>query len=990
MALAGPVVTDAYAKLPAGRIVQPMTKIKTAGRADPLFPIVGIGASAGGLEAVSRLLSQLPIDTGMAFVVVQHLDPTRESLLPMILQKATKMPVAHAKNGMTIEPNQVYVIPPNTHMIVSGTKLKLIPRPEGVHALAVNCFLNSLAEQRGNKAIAVILSGSASDGALGVQAIKSEGGIVFAQDEESAGHFGMPQSAAATGTVDFILPPEQIAAELSRVVLHPILSPNISLLFEDSKSLGQIFLMLRRTTGVDFNLYKPSTIKRRLMRRLLLNKFERLDQYAKHLVKNPEEVRALHDDLLIHVTHFFREPKTLAVLRTKVFPRILKNSTPDAPIRAWIAGCSSGEEAYSFAIELLDFLSERDNINPIQIFATDISEIALERARAGIYSEDIRNYVSPRLLRRFFTKVDRGYAIIKRVRDSCVFARQDLTKDPPFANVDFISCCNVLIYLSPSAQKQILPMFHYALRPSGALMLSTAETVGEFGSLFTQVDKKCRLYYKKPSATRIQFPVKLQHFSTHAEEAAVKAKAVAQAGWPETDVQKVAERILLSRYAPAGVIVSGDLTILHFRGHVNRYLEPATGKASFSLLKMLPAHSAAMMSSLIQKAKKSDSPARASGIKLGDDDDSRTKKTTIEVLPFRLPISGELFFIVLFEDEASPSGRTNGSRGALAKRLEQTTPPEGDVVKRLKNELTSTRGYLQTIAEEHEASNEELKAANEEIISSNEELQSTNEELEIAKEELQAANEELSTVNEELQTRNGDLGLLNDDLLNLISSVHLPIVMVATDLRIRRFTPMAEKVMNLIPGDVGRPIGDIKFKINLPNIEEIIHTVIDTVTTKELEVRDQQGHSYAVRVRPYKTSEHKILGAIIVFIDNDPIERNTGGVKDVSALETVLDMDIAHLAILDDNMRVKAIGRRMYQAFGITENSVGQSLFEIEGGRWNVPALRSHLERLAAEGKRFSKVPIRIKNQDLSFTARRIKSDGDVPPLILLNIDDPA
>ncbi len=848
-----------------------MSPRPAAATAAPAFPIVGIGASAGGLEAGSRLLSHLPISTGMAFVVVQHMDPARESLLPMILQKSTSMPVAQARDGGLIAPNCVYVIPPNTHMVVRGGRLKLLPRPEGMHGLSVNCFLNSLAEEMGNKAIAVILSGTASDGALGIQAIKSEGGLVFAQDEISAGYAGMPQSAAATGVVDFILPPEKIAEELANVALHPALSASVTGLVRDVKSLAQIFHMLRRDSGVDFSLYKPSTIERRLLRRLMLHKLKNLAQYRKLMGKNSEEVHALHDDLLIHVTRFFREPKSVAALRAKAFPRILKGLSDDAPIRVWVAGCSTGEEAYTLAISLFDFLSERDSLNPVQIFATDISDATLERARAGVYSAEIVGQIPPRLLRRFFVKVDRGYEIVKRVRDACVFARQDLTKDPPFANVDLISCCNVLIYLGTTAQSRILPMFHYALRPSGVLLLGGAETVGEFGGLFAAADKKGRLYWKKPSTARTQIPLGAGFAVARPDVPPTKGKVPVAAGWPETGVQKIAESLLLARFAPAGVIVDGDLKVLHFRGQVGRYLEPGSGKADLNLLKMLPAETASQLSALIQKVRKSDASAKRSGVGLADDEARRPKKISIEAIPFRLPISGERFFIVLFEDDLPlPSG---GKESALVRRAATAPRPDGPAIKRLKNELASTRGYLQGVVEEHEAANEELKAANEEITSSNEELQSTNEELETAKEELQAANEELRTVNEELQTRNGDLGALNDDLLNLISNVHLPIIMVSGDLRIRRFSPAAEKVMNLIPGDVGRPIGDIKPKLALPDLEEIIHGVVETVTARELAVRDDDGHSYSLRIRPYKTADNKIDGAVIVFMDNDSLPR---------------------------------------------------------------------------------------------------------------------
>ena len=828
-----------------------------------LFPIVGIGASAGGLEAVSRLLGGLPANTGMAFVLVQHLDPTRASLLPEILQKVTSMPVVQARDRLLIAPNSVYIIPPNTHMTVRGRSLRLVPRPTGVHAMSVNCFLTSLAEECGNQAVAVILSGTASDGALGVQAIKSEGGVVFAQDEQSSGFFGMPESAAATGVVDFVLPPEKIAEELASMSRHPALSPDIEALFEDEDSLQKIFHVLRRGTGVDFSLYKPNTIKRRLLRRLMLHKLKGLARYRVLLEKNPDEVRALHDDLLIHVTRFFREPKAAATLRSKVFPRILKGLPRDAPIRAWVAGCSTGEEAYTLAIALFDFLGERDSMNPVQIFATDISDVALERARAGVYPEDIKRNMPPRLLRRFFTKVDRGYEIVKRVRDACVFARHDLTKDAPFANVDLISCCNVLIYLGQTAQKQILPMFHYALRPSGALMLGSSETVGEFGDLFAAADSRSRIFYKKTAAPRMRLALAQSRRPAPTEEE--RPKSAGRSGESGADVQKVAERILLGRYSPACVVVSGDMNVLHFRGHTSRYLEPATGSANLNLLKMLPAHAAEALNQMIKAARKSGAPVVRAGLDLGADGGTRRRLVTIEAVPFRLPISGERYFLVLFSDEPAASGAKRGRAPVPA----PASRPEGAAVKRLRAELASTRGYLQTIVEEHEAVNEELKSANEEIISSNEELQSTNEELEVAKEELQAANEELSTVNEELQSRNVDLGHLNGDLLNLIASVHLPIIMVSSDLRIRRFSAAAEQIMNLIPGDVGRPIGDVNPRVNVPNIEELIHDVLETATTKELEVRDHENRAYALRIRPYRTLENKIEGAVLVFIDHD-------------------------------------------------------------------------------------------------------------------------
>ncbi len=538
----------------------------------------------------------------------------------------------------------------------------------------------------------------------------------------------------------------------------------------------------------------------------------------------------------------------------------------------------------------------------------------------------------------------------------------------------------MLIYLAPAAQQRILPMFHYALRPSGGLLLSKSETVGEFANLFSPADKRCRLYFKKAAVSpgsRFTLP---QPAAVSARETTAKTKRVASSQWPETDVLKTAERLLLARFAPAGVIVSGDLNILHFRGRVNRYLEPAAGRASLTLTKMLPAHAAAAVKALIQKAKKRDAPCRANGLEVGGDR-TGAAETDIEVVPFRMPLSGERYFIVLFE-EPPPEGRPKGARGARFEPVRETVS-----VRRLKNELASARGYLQTIVEEHEAATEELKSANEEIVSSNEELQSTNEELEIAKEELQAANEELSTLNDELQSRNVELGQLNNDLTNLISSVHIPIVMVSGDLRIRRFTPSAERIMNLIPTDIGRPLEDIKPKVALPNIEEIVHDVIETMAAKELETADQEGRPYLLRVRPYRTADNKIEGAVITFIDNSQIRRGSSLVNEPSAFEAALELVREPLAILDAEMRVQAVSKSMYQAFGLTESQLGRSLFEIENGRWNVPALRSALEHVASQGHPMSRLRARVGERELEFSARRVRGTPPGPALVLLEID---
>jgi two-component system, chemotaxis family, CheB/CheR fusion protein len=916
------------------------------------FPVVGIGASAGGLEAVKRLLARLPGETGMAYVLVPHLSPDHESLLPSILQKATPMPIVPVTDGVKIAPNRLYVLPPNAHMSIAGGHLRLVPRPVTAGSpLVIDFFLRSLAQEQGRQAIAIILSGTASDGSIGVRAVKAEGGIVFAQDEQSAVHGGMPHSAAATGVVDFVLPPEGIAEELARIGRHPYLARGFrpGAAAGEETSRNKIFTLLRGATGVDFSFYKPSTIWRRLARRMVLLKLDRIEAYVELLERTPSELRALHDDMLIHVTHFFREPKTFELLEQKVYPKLVKNAAPGVPIRVWVPGCSSGEEAYSLAISLLDFLGERADANPLQVFATDVSDAAVEKARAGIFPEGIANDVEPRLLRRYFTRIDRGYQVSKRVRDTCVFAKQNLAKDPPFANIDLISCRNVLIYLGPALQKRIIPIFHYALKPNGTLVLGNAESVGEFGNLFTWGDRRQRVYFKKnvPNGPRLDFGAAFQQ----TDEPAVKIRSQAPTAWPESDAQKVADRMLLARFAPAGVVINGDLEILHFRGQINRYLEPASGKASLNLLKMLPDTCHADVRALIHKAKKAENSIRERGVRLGEE--GRTL-VTIEAIPFRVPISGETHFIVLFHDE---SGRKPGEVAAPAPARRQSKK-ERNAVERISRELSSTKAHLQAIIEEHEASNEELKAANEEIISSNEELQSTNEELETAKEELQAANEELTTLNEELQNRNVELSETNNDLLNLLANVHLAIVMVSNELRIRRFTPLAEKLLNLIPGDVGRPIGDIKPAFAIPGFEDLIGDVIENVAFKELEVQDKSGRWYSLRMRPYKTMENKIEGAVLVFVDIDAVKRGVLDLRESAAfVDTILQSVEAPMGVLDLDLNVKAANPAMT---GLLER----------------PELREELERQRRVRGTFEDAVIRSNGKTLQVAARKLAADG--------------
>jgi two-component system CheB/CheR fusion protein len=830
------------------------------------FPIVGIGCSAGGLEAFKQLLKGLPPNPGMAFVLVQHLDPGHESLLAKLLSKATDMQVSEVTEGMAVERNHVYVIPPNKTMGVLNGVLHLMAREEpGAKHLPIDFFLRTLAEESGSRAIGVILSGAASDGTLGLKAIKAEGGITFAQDERTAKYDSMPRSAIAAGCVDFVLPPEDIGRELARIGRHPYLGLSVPALAADlpaerEEDLPKIFLVLRHAKGVDFTYYKASTIKRRIARRMLVHKVENFKQYLKRLHGDPAEVQALFDDILIHVTGFFREPEAFQELKERIFPRIMQGKAPGAAVRVWIPGCSTGEEAYSIAIAYLEYAGDRATETHLQIFGTDIGEAAIEKARVGIYPESALSDVSADRLRRFFVKVQGGYQIAKSVREMCIFARQDLTKDPPFSKLDLVSCRNVLIYMGAVLQKKILSYFHYALQPTGFLLLGKSESISGFAELFAPAGRKHKIYSKRVTAVRPALDMVAPSHQERPHVAVLKAEPPIH-----FDVQKEADRLVLTHYVPAGLIVDANLHILQFRGHCGPYLAPLPGQATLSLLKMVRPEFAVELRTAIHRAQSQNDAVRKDGIRVKRN--GKEREVSLRVVPIK-GTGEERYYLVLFE-ESKVQGTVPEKR---AKNDKSTRPLEAEAG-RLRRELQTTREYLQSIIEEHEATNEELKSANEEILSSNEELQSTNEELETAKEELQSTNEELVTVNEQQQNRNFELAQLSDDLSNLLYGLNICVVMLAHDKRIRRFTPQAEKLLNLLPSDIGRPIDNIRPNVSLQDLEALIDEVTDTMTVKEKDVQDVEGRWYSMRIRPYRTLDNRIDGVVMIFLDIDPLRR---------------------------------------------------------------------------------------------------------------------
>lgn len=760
------------------------------------FPIVGIGASAGGLEAIQALLKALPQRLGMAVVLVPHLDPHHESAFAQILARCTTMPVITVADGMPVEPDRVYVIPPNYEMTIFEGVLHIRDRAEPRWAtVTIDLFLRSLAADQKSNAIGVILSGTGTDGTIGLTAIKGEGGITFAQDSESAKYDGMPTSAIAAGGVDFVLSPEAIARELVTIRQHPYVSgrPRSSAehAVEHSDAaihMGTIFRLLRRANNVDFSEYKTPTVERRIQRRMALTKVNALSEYAALLQRTPAEVQSLYHDLLINVTSFFRNPEAFEALKTVVYPELLKARVhSSAAIRVWVPGCSTGEEVYSHVISLVEFLSDRRVEIPIQVFGTDLSAEAIKQARAGVYKESIEADLGPVRLRRFFHKHDGAYQISKTIRDKCIFSTQNVFKDPPFSRMDLVSCRNVMIYLGQTLQRRVIPTFHYALNPQGFLMIGNTEGLLGVGSdLFEMADKKQKIYRKKMVATPLPLGMTINAPSSTPELAEVQPASLPprESVKLPAELQREADRLLLARYVPPAVVVNQDLEILQSRGKTSQFLELPTGKASLNLLKMARPGLMFELQAAIDEARKTgEESLRDAHVQVN----GTVGPATIRVVPFKAPLREQRNFLVVFEQRVASKPETSEPAAGGSHPAEAFSRDKQ--IAQLREELAATKEYLQAIIEAQEASNEELQSANEEIQSGNEELQSTNEELQTSKEELESANEELHTVNEEMQHRNELLTQFNNDLSNLLNSVNLPIVMVGADLSIRASHP---------------------------------------------------------------------------------------------------------------------------------------------------------------------------------------------------------
>ena len=866
---------------------RPIAEVEISGRPEETsqkpqgsFPIVGIGASAGGLAAFEAFFSGMPQDKepNMAFVLVQHLAPDHKSILTELIGRYTRMHVSEVTDGVVVQPNCAYIIPPNRDMaFLNGTLQLLEPASPRGQRLPINFFFRSLAQDQHERAICIVLSGTGSDGTLGLRSIKGEGGMAMAQTPESTEYDGMPRSAIATGLVDYVLPATEMAGHLIAYVAHAFGQgdqPFPAQLTKSEDALKKIFILLRAQTGHDFSQYKHNTIKRRIERRMAVHQIADLGGYVRFLQQTPVEVEAIFRDLLIGVTNFFRDPEAFAELEAKVIPSLFADKPVGTAVRIWICGCSTGEEAYSIAILLQEQMDRLKRHYILQIFATDIDNRAIDQARSGLYPASIAADISQERLERFFTPEADGSAfrINKVIRDLLVFSEQDVIKDPPFSKLDLISCRNLLIYMDSDLQKKIIPLFHYALSPGGRLFLGTSETVGEFVLLFSVLDRHAKLYQRKEDPANAQ-RLPLGRFTSPMTEEVTDQRRYGQAlGGGNISLREITERILLERYAPVSVLVSELGEILYLHGSTGRYLQMASGEPNVNILKMAREGLKRDLTIALRQAVREKNRVERPGLRVKTNGDYSTVNLTLLPIP-DLITAQNLYLVILEEIQGTePLLPTEpGSSGAETVEEKASADP---LVTALKQELQAKEEYLKSANEELETSNEELKSSNEEMQSVNEELQSTNEELETSKEELQSVNEELATVNTELQTKVLDLSRANNDMNNLLAGTGVGTVFVNFQLLIQRFTPSVTQVINLILSDVGRPVGHIVSNlVGYDNLVEDIKSVLESLIPKEVEVQTKEGVWFLLRIRPYRTLENVIEGAVITFFDISEIKR---------------------------------------------------------------------------------------------------------------------
>lgn len=950
------------------------------------FPIVGIGSSAGGLDALKSFFANVSTTSNIAYVSVSHMSRTQPSLLPELLQKCTDLPVHTARDGQQILPNNIYISPPEMDVTIYEGKIHLFEPVKGALTYPIDQFLKSLALEKGTLGVAVILSGTGTDGTNGIKDINFHNGLVIAQNEETAGYDGMIRSAQATGMVDKVLPPESmpgVIAQYFPTKVKDVATPPDAPEQPTQDWLSKIFIILRTKIGHDFSVYKSTTIKRRISRRMGLNQIKDHEIYLRYLRESTKEVEALFSELLIGVTSFFREPKSFENLKKILLAETLVTKNEGSTVRIWVPGCSTGEEVYSLAIVLNECLETISSHVNLQIFGTDINNRAIDIARRGAYPESISSDVSEERLKRFFTKNEELYQVNKSIRDCVIFSTQDVIKDPPFSRLDLLCCRNLLIYLTSQAQKKLLPLFHYTLRPEGLLMLGSSETIGGFSNIFEPIDKKWKIYKSKqvpqPLRQMVDFPSGNLHIQKAGEPVTIPSTH------EKPDFGKITQKIILEDYAPTAVLIDSTGEILFVQGRTGEYLEPPSGPPTQNIVDLARDGLRIELSSAIRLALSSKKEVTRSRISIPTN--GGHKLINLHVCPQTAPklIAGRL--LVVFDEMymASEIPKAVTEQANL-------TPPDMERFTLLEKELQSTRESHQCTIEELESSNEELKSTNEELQSANEELQSTNEELESSKEELQSLNEELQTVNSELQSKVYELSATHDDMHNLLNSTEIATIFVDNEMGLRRFTPEAKRIINLIESDIGRPLKHVVSNLVYEGMIEDTRQVLSDLISKELEVRTESGDWYNMRILPYRTMDNRIDGAVITFSSINDQKSAQAKLRLINSelsatwdlIRTTFDMNRQPLAVFDQQ-GITLIGNKAFaNAFEIEQEEISESSLEqLLQRAGSSEELHSKLTTCLETEKDFSLGPLVIQfgktTRQYSLHGRVIGSLGESP-----------
>ena len=887
-----------------------------------LFPIVGIGASAGGLEAMEQFLKNVPEISGMAYVVVQHLDPTQKGMLPELLQRTTPMKVFQAKDNLAVSPNCVYVIPPNKSMSILHGKLQLFqPLESRGLRLPIDFFLRSLADDRKEWSVGLILSGMGSDGSIGLRAIKEKNGIVLVQEPDSAKYDSMPRSAIESVLADIVAPPQELSAKLIEFFKHiPTVKSSIEVEIKDQSSLEKVIFLLRSYTGNDFSQYKKSTMYRRVERRMGVHKINKIADYVTFLQENPTEGDILFRELMIGVTSFFRDPKVWEKMEHEIIPAYIGRQPGNSILRAWVPGCSSGEEAYSLAIvfkEAMAKINSPKNIS-LQIFATDLDQDAVDRARKGIFNENIEADVSSKHLSRYFVKTEDGYRVTSDIREMVVFAQHNLIMHPPFINIDFISCRNLLIYLDSELQKKILGLFYFSLNSEGLMVLGSSETLGTMGNLFEPKDSKLKIYKRNSNAV----PPDLLNFpsSFSRTKPAVKEKSKTEA--PHPNLQALADQLLLKQFSPPGVLVNDKGDILYISGRTGKYLEPAAGKANLNIFSMLRESLRQEFHLAFHQVLSNKGSMVVHNLKVGTNGTSQSLNISIQYIENPAPLRDTLMIIFTdvpdvaeFKPQSKPQGKTEKSNREAE----------------LEKELQYTREEMHSTMEEMQTSQEELKSTNEELQSANEELQSANEELTSSKEEMQSLNEELQTLNAELLVKVEDYIRVDNDMKNLLNSTDIATLFLDKELNIRRFTNQATKIFKLIKSDIGRPFTDQASDLNYPDMVEDAQEVLQTLKFVEKQIPGKDGKWFSIRLMPYRTFDDRIDGLVITFIDISKLKRVEEQCSETLQMQSLLLNTSTDVILkLSTDWKVVEYSPEAEKFFGVKrENAIKQDFISV-------------------------------------------------------------